>query len=206
MNSDLAEGNVEGNDGEAATANAEELARKRRLKPVPLPPAGKGILISPGFRDRPVGEEDGSGTAPAPKEVKFADGVKPGDGTSPSAEEISSPLPAEKVQKKKVVKKKRMKKKIKVQVVRTLPLEELDDDDDDDSSPPPPPPGSPPRTAYPVPAYPPPASTPAPVINSGFTFPPPGFAVVPSAPAAMFQQFPPHHQLPPPVVPAAMKK
>lgn len=61
-------------------------------------------------------EKTGEGsTAPPPKEVKFADGVKPGDGTSPSAgEEISSPPPPDKVQKKKTVKKKRQKRKIKV--------------------------------------------------------------------------------------------
>lgn len=55
MNSELGEG-AEENDvevGAAGTAAGSEdsaaAARKRR-KPVPLPPAGKGILISPGFR------------------------------------------------------------------------------------------------------------------------------------------------------------
>lgn len=81
-----------------------------------------GTVINISFYSR----EDSSGGPPAPKEVKFADGVKPGDGTSPSAgEEISSPLPLERVQKKKVVKKKRMKRKIKVSLLNEIVLNSL---------------------------------------------------------------------------------
>lgn len=49
MNSELAEGTEE-NDAEAATTAGSEDGTRKRRKPVPLPPAGKGILISPGFR------------------------------------------------------------------------------------------------------------------------------------------------------------
>ena len=138
MNSELGEGTEE-NDVEASTATgSEDNSSQKRRKVIPLPPPGKGILISPGFRyfyfqiisrryflfnksfhcifANFYREKTGEGsTLPPPKEVKFADGVKPGDGTSPSAgEEIQSPPPSEKVQKKKTVKKKRQKKKIKV--------------------------------------------------------------------------------------------
>lgn len=202
-NSDLAEGVEESTTDASLAAGGEDSKTRKRVKPVPLPPAGKGILISPGFRDKPIGDESSSGPQTAPKEVKFADGVKPGDGTSPSAgEEISSPPPPEKVQKKKVVKKKKIKKKIKVQVVRTLPLED-EDDDDDDSSPPPPPPGSPPPSAYPPGAY--PGYTTG---STGYVFPPTGFPVAGGASGPAFQQYAQSHQLPPPppVIPPPIKK
>lgn len=47
MNSELADG-TEDNDTETGTAGDSSV--RKRLKPVPLPPAGKGILISPAFR------------------------------------------------------------------------------------------------------------------------------------------------------------
>lgn len=71
-----------------------------------LPPAGKGILVTEGFGSRPPSEK---------KEVKFADGICPGEGTSTSGGEASPPpkprLPKEKRFKKKKTK---LKKKVKV--------------------------------------------------------------------------------------------
>ncbi|XP_050309014.1 titin-like isoform X2 [Anthonomus grandis grandis] len=86
------------------------------------------------------------------KVVQFADGVKPGYGTSPSAgEELSSPpppkrkLPKEKRYKKLKFNKKSLKKK-KVKVLK----KSLEESDSDDNLPPPsPPPGSPPPHIFP---------------------------------------------------------
>ncbi|XP_044272752.1 titin-like [Tribolium madens] len=108
------------------------------------PTTNKGILLAQGAsRQR--------------KSVQFADGVRPGEGTSPSGgEELSSPPPnpcklKEKRYKKLKIPKKTKKKKIKVKVVkRVQSLEEDDDDDEDDNlPPPPPPPGSPPPHVFP---------------------------------------------------------
>jgi len=60
------------------------------LRPVSLLPAEKGILVSIGFLDKP-GEVAAEKTR---KLVSFSDGVRPGEGTSPSGgEEMSSPPP-----------------------------------------------------------------------------------------------------------------
>lgn len=92
------------------------------------------------------------------KSVQFADGIKPGEGTSPSGgEELSSPppfprkLPKEKRYKKIKLPKKPKKKKIKVKVVKKVQSVEIDEvvDDDDNLPPPSPPPGSPPSHVFP---------------------------------------------------------
>lgn len=89
------------------------------------------------------------------KSVQFADGVRPGEGTSPSGgEELSSPpprkLPKEKRYKKIKIPKKSKKKKVRVKVVKKAPVEEEEDDDEEDNLPPPsPPPGSPPPHIFP---------------------------------------------------------
>ncbi|XP_049817797.1 titin isoform X2 [Aethina tumida] len=103
---------------------------------------GKSILLQEG--------EAGRRTTPR-KSVHFADGVRPGEGTSPSAgEELSSPplaatkLPKEKRFKKvKQTKKSKKKTKIKVKVTKRH------DQVDEDLPPPPPPPGSPPPHIFP---------------------------------------------------------
>ncbi|XP_049770362.1 uncharacterized protein LOC126109383 [Schistocerca cancellata] len=167
----------EAGGGEDASATPSPGSRKRRktssvlLEVKPLPPAGRGILVSPGFRDKPLK------TAMADrKSVKFADGVQPGEGTSPSGGEDlpSPPPPPRKLPKEKRFKKKKKKKKVKVKIIRHLNVEEVveeDDDEDDDSSPPPPPPGSPPPPpAYPYPAY----------LAAGYAYP---YAVVPGVEA-----------------------
>ncbi|KAK7791988.1 hypothetical protein R5R35_007975 [Gryllus longicercus] len=159
---------------EMPQTDAEQQLRKRKRKnPVDiqiLPPAGKGILVSPGFREKPLG-----GGGIERKSVKFADGVRPGEGTSPSAGEDlpSPPPPPRKLPKEKRYKKKK-KKKIKVKIIRQINVED-EDDDDEDISPPPPPPGSPP----PPPMYPPGAHYP-PTYPSGFTYSTaPPFTVLP---------------------------
>ncbi|KAK6631645.1 hypothetical protein RUM44_006174 [Polyplax serrata] len=109
--------------------------------PSALPPAGKGILITAGFMQKPPSEK---------KEVKFADGVCPGEGTSSSGEEeVISPPPKPKLPKEKRFKKKKtkVKKKVKVQIIRQI-IQDEDDDEYDDLSPPPPPPGDPPPVYF----------------------------------------------------------
>ncbi|XP_068227043.1 microtubule-associated protein futsch-like isoform X2 [Palaemon carinicauda] len=111
---------------------AESLLKKKRRLPVPLPPAEKGILMSPSYRYR---EEY------HPKAVKFADGILPGEGTSPSGgEEIHSPPPpgGDKPKEKKL----RKKRKVKVKVIKEYKV-----NDENEDAPPPPPPGSPPPLA-----------------------------------------------------------
>lgn len=94
------------------------------------------------------------------KSVKFADGVRPGEGTSPSGgEELSSPppipakLPKEKRYKKLALAKKSKKKKIKVKVVKKKKVQsnqDIDEETEEDNLPPPsPPPGSPPPHVFP---------------------------------------------------------
>ncbi|KAJ8675771.1 hypothetical protein QAD02_011557 [Eretmocerus hayati] len=165
-----------------------------------IPPApAKGILILPGFGnismtngilesgDDADTEKDRDSSASRAEEaarvliltrtkksVQFADGIKPGEGTSPSGGEgdMPSPPPPEsnsskdedslditkklrtrKIRKKqKRTKPQKSKKKIKVKIITLkkpklspVPALGLDDsDEDDDRSPPPPPPGSPP--------------------------------------------------------------
>lgn len=80
--------------------------------------------------------------------------MRPGEGTSPSGgEELSSPPPnirKEKRFKKLKIPKKSKKKKIKVKVVKRVQNLEADDDDEEDNlPPPPPPPGSPPPHVFP---------------------------------------------------------
>ncbi|XP_046383800.1 serine-rich adhesin for platelets-like [Ischnura elegans] len=114
-----------------------------------LPAATRGILIPPGLREKPSFSSGGtglnSGSQGQRKSVMFADGIRPGEGTSPSAGEDlpSPPPPVRKVPKEKRLRK---KKKIKVKIIRQIRMEstEEDEDEDDDASPPPPPPGSPP--------------------------------------------------------------
>ncbi|XP_063848083.1 zinc finger CCCH domain-containing protein 13-like [Scylla paramamosain] len=115
------------------------MRKKKRLLPVALPPADKGILMSPSYRSR----DDYR-----PKAVKFADGVLPGEGTSPSGgEEIHSPPPptptttttaTTTTATRKKEKKFRKKRKVKVKLIK------LYTGDKDGSHSPPPPPGSPP--------------------------------------------------------------
>ncbi|CAH1984260.1 unnamed protein product [Acanthoscelides obtectus] len=110
---------------------------------------GKSILS--------VGKREGKSTPQ--KVVSFADGIRPGEGTSPSAgEELSSPppkkLPKEKRYTKTNIVEKNKKKKVKVKIIKKplLPLLSSDgpDSDEDDNLPPPsPPPGSPPPHIFP---------------------------------------------------------
>ncbi|XP_054280868.1 uncharacterized protein LOC128998666 isoform X2 [Macrosteles quadrilineatus] len=156
--------------------------------PLPPPPE-KGILISPGFRERPLKEEK------IKKNVSFADGVQPGEGEDPplTEEHPHSPPP---MAKEKRFKKSKKKRKVKVRIIR---VEDGDDDEEDDSTPPPPPPGSPPPMFH----YPPPPP--------GFMYvPPQSFTVLPGS-TPLYQQhhsttttthtttvqFAPHHPPPP---------
>ncbi|GLV34963.1 hypothetical protein CBL_09443 [Carabus blaptoides fortunei] len=121
-------------------------------QPLPKPPA-KGILVTHGFRRE---KEEGSSednTEPR-RVVKFADGICPGEGTSPSGgEELPSPPPPpRKLPKEKRYKKlkNKNKKKIKVKIIRTQqPIPEEDEESEDNLPPPPPPPGSPPPHLWP---------------------------------------------------------
>ncbi|XP_071519350.1 uncharacterized protein [Panulirus ornatus] len=120
---------VIGDDDDDDDDDENGLRKKRRSLPVPLPPADKGILMSPSYRYRDDYQ---------PKAVKFADGILPGEGTSPSGgEEIHSPPPPALTHKEKRLRKKR---KVKVKIIKLY-----NRDDNDDS--PPPPPGSPPPLA-----------------------------------------------------------
>lgn len=164
-----------GGDDSAATPSPGSRKRRKASSVVldvkPLPPAGRGILVSAGFRDKPL-----KAAITDRKSVKFADGVQPGEGTSPSGGEDlpSPPPPPRKLPKEKRFKKKKKKKKVKVKIIRHLNIEEVvedDDDEDDDCSPPPPPPGSPPPPpAYPYPAY----------LAAGYAYP---YTVVPGVEA-----------------------
>lgn len=94
------------------------------------------------------------------KSVQFSDGIKPGEGTSPSGgEDLSSPPPTP----KQIVKGKRFKKikipkqvkvpkkkKVKVKVIRQQVQELESDEEEDNLPPPPPPPGSPPPHVFPA--------------------------------------------------------
>ncbi|RZC38728.1 titin-like [Asbolus verrucosus] len=123
--------------------------------PVQWPPISVVVSTTPSCKGILLGE----GGSRRRKSVQFADGVRPGEGTSPSGgEELSSPppnppkLPKEKRYKKLKTPKKSKKKKIKVKVVKkkVQNLEDGDDDDEDDNLPPPsPPPGSPPPHVFP---------------------------------------------------------
>lgn len=75
--------------------------------------------------------------------MKFADGIRPGEGTSPSGgEEIHSPPPPGGAPTKPREKKLRKRRKVKVKIIKQYNV-----NNDDDDSPPPPPPGSPPPLA-----------------------------------------------------------
>ncbi|XP_030750461.1 LOW QUALITY PROTEIN: titin-like [Sitophilus oryzae] len=131
-------------------------------KPIQWPPllvghtvlkeAGKSILLKSRSRKH---EEKNTGERKL-KTVQFADGIRPGEGTSPSAgEELSSPpppkkkLPKEKRYKKTKFNKKTAKKKVKVKVIKK-PVPPPEDSDSEDNLPPPsPPPGSPPPHVFP---------------------------------------------------------
>ncbi|KAL1494081.1 hypothetical protein ABEB36_009735 [Hypothenemus hampei] len=112
--------------------------------------AGKSILLNSKAGDEPLNSEKRKS-----KTVQFADGIRPGEGTSPSAgEELSSPPPP----KKKMTKEKRLKKlkfdkqmskrKVKVKVIKK-PSTQFDSDSEDNLPPPSPPPGSPPPHLFP---------------------------------------------------------
>ncbi|CAG9857041.1 unnamed protein product [Phyllotreta striolata] len=99
------------------------------------------------------------------KNVQFADGVRPGEGTSPSAgEDFGSPPPSRVLPKEKRYTKTKLraagnaKKKVKVKIIKcnteskTFEEEHYNGEDSDeveDRSPPPPPPGSPPPHVFP---------------------------------------------------------
>ncbi|XP_045478302.1 daf-12-interacting protein 1-like isoform X2 [Harmonia axyridis] len=91
------------------------------------------------------------------KSVQFADGIRPGEGTSPSGgEELSSPPPQSealmkpKKHKKSVKKKKKKKVKVKVKKRRTFPVSPTESEEEYENLPPPsPPPGSPPPHVFP---------------------------------------------------------
>ncbi|KAK9883188.1 hypothetical protein WA026_001380 [Henosepilachna vigintioctopunctata] len=90
------------------------------------------------------------------KSVQFADGVRPGEGTSPSGgEELSSPppqteqLPKTKRYKKMENKRKKKKRKIKVKVVKRRQTTTESDQEFENLPPPSPPPGSPPPHVFP---------------------------------------------------------
>ncbi|XP_056632075.1 titin-like [Diorhabda sublineata] len=90
------------------------------------------------------------------KKVQFADGIRPGEGTSPSAgEDLTSPpppskvLPKEKRYTKTKLGTKHVKKKVKVKIIKSNEAL-LDESEEDDNLPPPsPPPGSPPPHIFP---------------------------------------------------------
>ncbi|XP_018562191.1 titin-like [Anoplophora glabripennis] len=114
---------------------------------LPYKEAGKGILVRASVKGDLSRVE-------RRKVVQFADGVRPGEGTSPSGgEELSSPpprkkLPKEKRYKKTKLQKKNQKKKVKVKIIKKRP--ETEESDEDDGLPPPsPPPGSPPPHIFP---------------------------------------------------------
>lgn len=89
------------------------------MSSVPAKEAGKSILVSSSMKSDSLRIEKR-------KVVQFADGVRPGEGTSPSGgEELSSPpprkkLPKEKRYKKTKLHKKNLKKKIKVRTFRVF--------------------------------------------------------------------------------------
>nr|CAH7733971.1 unnamed protein product [Callosobruchus chinensis] len=98
------------------------------------------------------------GRSSSQKVVSFADGIRPGEGTSPSGgEELSSPpprkLPKEKRYTKTSMVDKIKKKKVKVKIIKKpLPpvLSDSSETDEEDLLPPPsPPPGSPPPHIFP---------------------------------------------------------
>ncbi|KAJ3644540.1 hypothetical protein Zmor_022265 [Zophobas morio] len=132
-----------------ANDEVEEEGESAEL-PVQWPPVPVIVSATPNCRS--ILSQGGSKQR---KSVQFADGVRPGEGTSPSGgEELSSPpprkLPKEKRYKKIKIPKKSKKKKVRVKVVKKAPVEEEEDDDEEDNLPPPsPPPGSPPPHIFP---------------------------------------------------------
>jgi len=105
-----------------------------KRSPVPLPPAGRGVLMINGFSKDRVEK----------KRVGFADGYGPGEGSPSEGEETPPPppLPATEI---------RARRSgngwpaLKIKVIRQL----IDDEDEGaDEEPPPPPPGSPPPCPY----------------------------------------------------------
>lgn len=112
---------------------------------------GKSILINNPERSLDEPRLEGR------KSVQFADGIRPGEGTSPSGgEELSSPPPppskrsTKKLKKLKLIKKAK-KRKVKVKVIKKRAgVDNSDDDEDYENLPPPsPPPGSPPPHIFP---------------------------------------------------------
>nr|CAI5843610.1 unnamed protein product [Callosobruchus analis] len=142
---------VEGGE-EEDTANNEALVRWPPISVIcsTSKDIGKSILT------KSVGKREGKGSSQ--KIVSFADGIRPGEGTSPSGgEELTSPpprkLPKEKRYTKTNMVDKIKKKKVKVKIIKKPPppaLSDGPDSDEDDLLPPPsPPPGSPPSHIFP---------------------------------------------------------
>lgn len=118
-------------DNESGELNAPKAA-------VVLPSPDKGILI--GLKDTIVL------TTTKKKSVSFADGIRPGEGTSPSGGE-EHPLSPPPLIRKPV--KKRKKRKVKVRIIRIDSSNSKEEESEEDElSPPPPPPGTPPPEAY----------------------------------------------------------
>ncbi|XP_018022855.1 uncharacterized protein LOC108678870 [Hyalella azteca] len=132
---------------------AEEAMEKRLQKYMPAPAPDRGILMSPNYRIRGVS----SG-----KNVRFADGVLPGEGTSPSGgEEIHSPPPPPSEEQDngdgtsgvRPPREKKLRKKNKPRT-RVIKVFEGMNEEDALSASPPPPPTSPPPGCTPIFLYP----------------------------------------------------
>ncbi|XP_044737562.1 uncharacterized protein LOC123299279 [Chrysoperla carnea] len=177
--------------------------------PAPMPislldPPAKGILMKSGFskiktdiEGQIMSELGVEEVVKVQKTVKFADGIKPGEGTSPSGgEELPSPPPPKrKLPKEQRYKKTKLKtkKKVKVKIIRPAPPPVEEDDSDDNLPPPPPPPGSPPPHLWPPKHMEPPQPQPPPPI------PYPGGPMAPHLPPFPHPAFPPNGaHLPPP--------
>uniref|UniRef100_A0A0A9W8V6 Uncharacterized protein n=2 Tax=Lygus hesperus TaxID=30085 RepID=A0A0A9W8V6_LYGHE len=102
-----------------------------------LPVAERGILLS-------ASSNAGEGKR---KAVSFADGIRPGEGTSPSGGEDHPLSPPPKPRKTKR-KKKKKKRKVKVRIIRLGRGGEEEDEAEGEKMPPPPPPSEPPPISY----------------------------------------------------------
>ncbi|KAK5640706.1 hypothetical protein RI129_009253 [Pyrocoelia pectoralis] len=172
-------------------------------------PPGKGILSQR--------KEEREELLDKRKQVQFSDGIKPGEGTSPSGgEDLSSPPPAarklpkeKRFRKMKPPKKEKVpkKKKVKVKVIRQQA--HYDDESEEDTlPPPPPPPGSPPPHLFPARIKEPifnnihsnilTSITNTPIQTPDTSYPPPVFR--PSAPVVIPHHIPLHPPGPPPQV------
>uniref|UniRef100_A0A1Y1LRH4 Chromo domain-containing protein n=1 Tax=Photinus pyralis TaxID=7054 RepID=A0A1Y1LRH4_PHOPY len=167
-------------------------------------PSGKGILAQK--------REEREELFDKRKQVLFSDGIRPGEGTSPSGgEELSSPPPApRKLPKEKRFKKIKLpkkekapkKKKVKVKVIRQSQFD--DESEEDTLPPPPPPPGSPPPHIFPARIKEPVFNNIHPNLLASITNPPdtsyPPPAYRPNAPVVVPHHLPLHPPGPPPPV------